>query len=66
MRQILTHGLCHLEAETVERHLDGWDLAPGQAFARDTFAACADGPADQAIVGMQLASIAQTIQIDNS
>ena len=27
VRQILTHGLCHLEAEMVASHLDGWDLA---------------------------------------
>jgi hydrogenase nickel incorporation protein HypB len=26
-RQIETHTLCHLEAEMVERHLEGWDLA---------------------------------------
>lgn len=28
--------------------LDGWTLAPGAALARDAFAACADGPPDQA------------------
>ena len=27
VRQIETHGICHLEAEMVERHLDGWHLA---------------------------------------
>ena len=27
VRQILTHGLCHLEAQMVGDHLDGWDLA---------------------------------------
>ncbi len=27
VRQIMTHGLCHLEAEMVQSHLDGWDLA---------------------------------------
>ncbi|MBK8809213.1 MAG: hydrogenase nickel incorporation protein HypB [Acidobacteria bacterium] len=27
VRQIETHGICHLEAEMIERHLDGWDLA---------------------------------------
>lgn len=27
VRQINTHGLCHLEAEMVARHLEGWDLA---------------------------------------
>ncbi len=27
VRQINTHGICHLEAEMVGRHLDGWDLA---------------------------------------
>jgi hydrogenase nickel incorporation protein HypB len=27
VRQITTAGVCHLEAEMVERHLDGWDLA---------------------------------------
>jgi hydrogenase nickel incorporation protein HypB len=27
VRQIMTHGLCHLEADMVEQHLEGWDLA---------------------------------------
>jgi len=27
VRQIMTHGLCHLEAHMVEGHLAGWDLA---------------------------------------
>lgn len=27
VRQITTAGICHLEAEMVERHLEGWDLA---------------------------------------
>jgi hydrogenase nickel incorporation protein HypB len=27
VRQIMTHGLCHLEADMVQSHLDGWDLA---------------------------------------
>ena len=27
VRQINTHGICHLEAEMVARHLDGWLLA---------------------------------------
>lgn len=27
VRQIQTHTLCHLEAEMIERHLEGWDLA---------------------------------------
>lgn len=26
VRQITTAGICHLEAEMVERHLEGWDL----------------------------------------
>ncbi|MGB6193452.1 MAG: hydrogenase nickel incorporation protein HypB [Terracidiphilus sp.] len=26
VRQINTHGICHLEAEMVGRHLDGWSL----------------------------------------
>lgn len=26
VRQINTHGICHLEAEMVGRYLDGWDL----------------------------------------
>ncbi len=26
VRQIMTHGLCHLEADMVQRHLDGWDV----------------------------------------
>ncbi len=27
VRQINTHGICHLEAEMVTRHLEGWNLA---------------------------------------
>ena len=27
VRQIMTHGLCHLEADMVERHLEGWNLS---------------------------------------
>ncbi|MFO0911043.1 MAG: hydrogenase nickel incorporation protein HypB [Isosphaeraceae bacterium] len=27
VRQIQTHGICHLEADMVERHLGDWDLA---------------------------------------
>jgi hydrogenase nickel incorporation protein HypB len=27
VRQINTHGICHLEAEMVSRHLEGWSLA---------------------------------------
>jgi hydrogenase nickel incorporation protein HypB len=27
VRQINTHGICHLEAEMVSEHLEGWDLA---------------------------------------
>jgi hydrogenase nickel incorporation protein HypB len=27
VRQIMTHGLCHLEADMVLAHLDGWNLA---------------------------------------
>jgi hydrogenase nickel incorporation protein HypB len=26
VRQIQTHGICHLDAEMIGRHLDGWDL----------------------------------------
>ncbi|HQU85177.1 MAG TPA: hydrogenase nickel incorporation protein HypB, partial [Pyrinomonadaceae bacterium] len=26
VRQIETHGICHLEAEMVEKHLEGWNL----------------------------------------
>ena len=26
VRQIMTHGCCHLEADMVARHLEGWDL----------------------------------------
>lgn len=26
VRQINTHGLCHLEADMIRAHLDGWDL----------------------------------------
>ncbi len=26
VRQIMTHGMCHLEADMVQRHLTGWDL----------------------------------------
>jgi len=27
VRQIVTEGLCHLEADLVAKHLDGWDLS---------------------------------------
>jgi hydrogenase nickel incorporation protein HypB len=27
VRQINTHGICHLEAEMIGKHLDGWNLA---------------------------------------
>lgn len=27
VRQIETHGICHLEAEMIEKHLAGWNLA---------------------------------------
>jgi hydrogenase nickel incorporation protein HypB len=27
VRQIETHTLCHLEADMIDRHLEGWDLA---------------------------------------
>ncbi|MCR9294268.1 MAG: hydrogenase nickel incorporation protein HypB [bacterium] len=27
VRQIMTHGCCHLEADMVQQHLTGWDLA---------------------------------------
>ncbi len=27
VRQIMTHGCCHLEADMISRNLDGWDLA---------------------------------------
>jgi hydrogenase nickel incorporation protein HypB len=27
VRQIMTHGMCHLEADMVQRHLTGWDLS---------------------------------------
>ena len=27
VRQIMTHGCCHLEADMVRKHLDGWELA---------------------------------------
>src|SRR5690348_12577359 len=27
VRQINTHGICHLEAEMVSKHLEGWNLA---------------------------------------
>jgi hydrogenase nickel incorporation protein HypB len=27
VRQIVTEGMCHLEADMIERHLEGWDLA---------------------------------------
>ncbi len=26
VRQIMTHGCCHLEADMIERHLEGWDV----------------------------------------
>jgi hydrogenase nickel incorporation protein HypB len=27
VRQIMTHGCCHLEADMVQEHLDGWELS---------------------------------------
>ena len=27
VRQINTHGICHLEAEMISKHLDGWNLS---------------------------------------
>jgi len=27
VRQINTHGICHLDADMISKHLDGWDLA---------------------------------------
>jgi len=27
VRQINTHGICHLDADMIDRHLEGWDLA---------------------------------------
>ena len=27
VRQINTHGICHLDADMIHRHLEGWDLA---------------------------------------
>ena len=27
VRQIDTHGICHLDAEMISKHLDGWELA---------------------------------------
>ena len=27
VRQIMTHGCCHLEADMIEAHLDGWNLS---------------------------------------
>ena len=27
VRQINTHGICHLDADMITRHLDGWELA---------------------------------------
>ena len=27
VRQIMTHGLCHLEADMVQTHLEGWNIA---------------------------------------
>ena len=27
VRQIMTHGCCHLEADMVEKHLEGWNIA---------------------------------------
>jgi hydrogenase nickel incorporation protein HypB len=27
VRQINTHGICHLDAEMISKHLDGWELA---------------------------------------
>lgn len=28
VRQINTHGICHLDAEMIDKHLGGWDEAP--------------------------------------
>jgi len=30
VRQINTHGICHLDAEMIERHLTGWEIGTGQ------------------------------------
>src|SRR5580692_5325184 len=30
VRQINTHGICHLEAEMISRHLEGWREGEGQ------------------------------------
>ncbi len=27
VRQIMTHGCCHLEADMVQKHLEGWEIA---------------------------------------
>ncbi len=27
VRQIMTHGCCHLEADMIQTHLEGWDIA---------------------------------------
>jgi hydrogenase nickel incorporation protein HypB len=27
VRQINTHGICHLDAEMISKHLEGWELA---------------------------------------
>jgi hydrogenase nickel incorporation protein HypB len=30
VRQINTHGICHLDAEMIDRHLTGWEIGAGQ------------------------------------
>jgi hydrogenase nickel incorporation protein HypB len=46
VRQINTHGICHLEAEMIGRHLDGWE-APGEN----------EGDGDGAAAGIHLAAL---------
>lgn len=33
VRQINTHGICHLDAEMIGKHLDGWDEVAGEKGA---------------------------------
>ena len=38
VRQINTHGICHLEAEMIGKHLDGWELATSTTCSSKTSA----------------------------
>jgi hydrogenase nickel incorporation protein HypB len=54
VRQINTHGICHLDAEMIARHLDSWEtpltsqLAPARVAANSLFPSPDFAPADPA------------------